>query len=274
MIEELLCEMLEAARIDGRPVVLGLCGAQGGGKSTVSRRLVERLQAHGMTAAVLSLDDLYLTRDERQALADQVHPLLRTRGVPGTHDVALGERVLDQLGEPGRVPLPAFDKAADDRRAQADWPVVQAPLDILVFEGWCVGARPQAQAELSEPVNALERDHDPSGAWRAFANAQLAGPYQRLFARIDVLALLAAPDFSVVEDWRGQQEAELRERLRRDGAAAAQSLDAGQVAVFIQHFQRITEHILREMPSRADVVFRLGRAREVLAVERPNAPPG
>jgi len=273
VIDDVLSELLTAAaaRFARGPVVLGLCGAQGSGKSTVARRLVERLQADGLKAATLSLDDLYLTRAEREALARDVHPLLVTRGPPGTHDVALGQRVLEQLGGDGEVALPAFDKAADERRREADWPVVTAPLDVLVFEGWCVGARPQPDAELAAPVNALERDEDPDGVWRRWVNARLAQDYQRLFARIDVLAMLAAPDFSVAEAWREQQEAELR--MRRAGMPDDRTLSRDQVARFVQHYQRITEHMLREAPARADAVFRLGRDRQVLAVERRRSSP-
>jgi len=226
-----------------RPFVVGLCGPQGSGKSTLVASLRHLLQERALHVAVLSLDDLYLTRAERAALAHRVHPLLATRGVPGTHDVALGLEVIRRLGGPGAVALPAFDKARDERRPDAQWPRVTAPVDLLLFEGWCVGARPQPDEALAAPVNALEREEDPDGRWRRYVNAALAGPYQALFATIDELVLLAAPGFDAVYGWRLQQERKLRERLAR----------------FIQLFERLTRYILAEMPGRAHVVIPVQR---------------
>jgi D-glycerate 3-kinase len=250
----------------GRPLALGLCGSQGSGKSTLSAKVADALAAEGLSCAILALDDLYLPRAAREDLA-RIHPLLRTRGVPGTHDVALGLEILAGLGRPGRVAMPRFDKARDDRRPRGEWDAVEAPVDVVVFEGWCVGARPQALGELAAPVNALERECDPDGVWRRWANAELAGRYQDLFARVDLLAFLAAPDFSVVAGWRREQEDALRQRLSREGRDASTTLDDPAVDRFVQHYQRLTEHMLREMPARADIVVRLDPRRVVLETQ-------
>jgi len=241
-------------------VILGLCGAQGSGKSMLAGALEARMTRRGIATAILSIDDLYLTRAERALLARTVHPLLRTRGVPGTHDIALGMAVLDDLaaGHPAR--LPRFDKAVDDRLPEDAWPIAPAGLRLLILEGWCVGARPQPAAALDAPVNALERDEDGDGRWRHFANVALAGDYQALFGRIDGLALLAAPGFDVVQRWRTQQEGD----LRADGSAV---MNPDQIARFIQHYERLTRHILREMPARADLVVQLDARRGVTAVQ-------
>ena len=246
--------LVDAQRGPG-PLVLGLCGAQGSGKSTLAAAVVEAARAGGLAAATLSLDDLYLTRAERAVLAREVHPLLATRGVPGTHDVALGLDLLARIdaGEPVR--LPRFDKATDDRLPEAEWDAAPAPLDLLVFEGWCVGAVAQAGVALVDPVNALEAEEDADARWRRWVNAQLAGAYRRLFARIDRLVLLAAPGFEVVFDWRLEQE--------RCGAGA---MDAAQVARFIQHYERLTRYILSEMPGRADLVIGLDRDRTPIGI--------
>lgn len=248
-----------------RPLVVGLCGSQGSGKSTLAAALLPRLTAQGFRTAILSLDDLYLTATDRATLGETVHPLLRTRGVPGTHDIALAHRMGDALGRPGTVQMPRFDKAADDRAAETS--PVEAPVDLILFEGWCVGARPEAPEALAEPVNALERNEDPDDRWRRFVNMSLAGTYRTLFDRIDRLILLAAPSFDVVHRWRTEQEDELRTR----SPAGAALMDAAAIAHFIQHYERLTRHILAEMPGRADIVLRLNDDRGVIAVERPES---
>jgi D-glycerate 3-kinase len=246
---------LPAARA---PLVVGLCGAQGSGKSTLTSALAERFAAAGVRTAVLSLDDLYLTRAEREDLAASVHPLLRTRGVPGTHDVALGLATIAALERGEAAALPRFDKATDDRAPAESWPLAPAGTELLILEGWCVGARPEAEAALTERVNALERDEDPAGTWRRYANVALAGEYQALFARIDLLAMLAAPGFECVLGWRREQE----DGLRRAAAPCAPGImsDAA-LERFVQHYERLTRHILREMPARAEVVIELAPDR-------------
>jgi len=140
------------------------------------------------------------------------------------------------------------------------WPRAPAQTQVLLLEGWCLGARPQEQAALAAPVNALEAEEDPHGTWRAYANAALAGDYQRLFAAIDRLVLLAAPGWEVVAAWREQQEAELR-------AASAGAMNPAGVARFIRHYERLTRWILEEMRARADLTVRLGKDRAVLHLE-------
>ncbi len=243
-----------------RPLILGICGSQGSGKSTLAYALVDRFAAQGLRVATLSLDDLYLDKAARAELARDVHPLLATRGVPLTHDVALGCAILDSVKAGQRVQLPRFDKASDEPLAKGEW--VDGPLDLLIFEGWCVGA--VAEADLSVPVNDLERDEDPDGVWRRAVNAALAGPYQTLFEHIDRLILLAAPDFAVVSDWRTQQEDDLRTALSAGGRDPALAMNATQIARFIQHYERITRAVLREMPNRADLVLRLDQDRHVI----------
>lgn len=259
-----VCEPL-AARIAGAAqgpgFTVGICGTQASGKSTLTAVTAHLLEARGLRVAVLSLDDLYLTRAERMRLAAEVHPLFATRGAPGTHDVDLGLMVLEALKGSGEVALPSFDKASDDRRPRSLWPRLQAPVDVVLFEGWCVGAKPQPAEALADPVNALERDEDSQALWRTYANDALAGPYQHLFDRLDLFVLLQAPSFEVVLDWRREQERKLRERLAREGGDASRVMSDAQVRSFIAHYERLTRWILAEMPCRADVVVSLDADR-------------
>jgi len=241
----------------GRTLLVGLCGAQGSGKSTAAMVIRHLLEAKGLSVAALSLDDLYLTRAERLALAERVHPLLATRGPPGTHDIALGEAVIASLSRPGSTAIPSFDKASDDRRPREAWPLFDGPADIILFEGWCVGAVPEPSDALDEAINALERDEDQDRVWRRYVNDALAA-YQPLFARLDRLILLKAPQFPVVERWRGEQEA--KARAARTGPRV---MSEAEVARFIQHYERLTRAILAEMPARADALAELGENREL-----------
>jgi D-glycerate 3-kinase len=217
---------------------------------------------------VLSLDDLYLTLAQRENLGRTVHPLLRTRGVPGTHDAGLGMALIDVLTDRSgaEVSLPQFDKAEDDRAAAQTWPRVRAPIDVVLLEGWCVGAAPQPDASLVQPINALERERDEDGRWRRQVNAQLKGDYARLFARIDLLALLQAPSFDVVFGWRALQEKKLAERVARSRVAGSRVMSDEEIGAFLMHYQRLTEWILHEMPGRADVVMPLDPDHRITGV--------
>jgi D-glycerate 3-kinase len=258
----------QTRRAKGRPIVAGLCGSQGSGKSTMAAFLKALLEARGLKVAVLSIDDLYLTLPERERLAAEVHPLLKTRGVPGTHDVGLGHALLDVLSDGvAEVSMPRFDKAEDTRAPAESWPRLAAPVDVILLEGWCVGAIPQAEAALSDPVNALERDEDPGGVWRRYVNDRLKGDYAGLFGRIDILALLKAPSFEVVYGWRSLQEKKLADKVRLQGLTGTKVMDAAQIRRFLMFYQRLTEWILEEMPGRADILMPLDEDHRILGAE-------
>lgn len=258
-----LAHALEA-RLARKPglLVAGICGSQASGKSTLAGALAERFNRAGVPAATLSLDDLYLSRADRQALATRVHPLFATRGPPGTHDVSLGLAVIDALAAGEATPLPRFDKLRDEPWPRDRWPLAPAGTRLLVLEGWCVGAMPQTQADLAEPVNELERAEDGQGVWRSHANAMLAGPCQDLWRRIDHLTLLAAPGFEVVHAWRREQE----QGLLRADTRGLSGMDDAALARFIAHYERLTRHILAEMPGRADLLVRLDALRRPLLI--------
>ncbi len=249
------------ARHHGNPLRIGIAGGQGSGKSTLSAlsaRLLER--EFGLRPAVVSLDDLYLSRTARAERAQAEHPLFATRGVPGTHDVARGIGLLDALVAPsGELPLPRFDKGRDEPWPEADWPRVLTPVDVVLFEGWCVGAVPETDAALAGPVNALEREEDPEGHWRRSVNGFLAGPYADLFGRLDALAFLAVPDFAAAQRWREEQEAVLRQRSQ--GA-----MSSAEVQRFVAHYERLTRSMLVSMPARVDLLLELDSDHRIAAV--------
>ncbi len=258
------------ARAGDGPLLVGLCGSQGSGKSTMAAFLQALLDEAGLPTAILSIDDLYLDLPERIALAEAVHPLLRTRGVPGTHDVALGMQVIDALFAPGTAAIPRFAKANDRRFPPERWDAFAGPARIVILEGWCVGAAPQSAAELADPINALERDEDRDGGWRGYVNAALAGRYAELFGRIGLMLFLQAPSFDCVFAWRRLQETKLRQAA---GGTGAGLMDDAALARFIMHYERITRALLATMPERADLVAVLDAQHRIVRLARREPAP-
>lgn len=249
------------------PALIGLSGLQGSGKSTFARQLANEARRRGVRMEVLALDDFYRGRRERAALARNVHALLATRGVPGTHDLALLDRTLRALrGASAAKPasIPRFDKGRDTRAAPSRWRRVVRPPALILLEGWCVGVPAQQSAELARALNALERTEDPDRRWRTWVNAQLANDYARLWRSLDALIVLAAPDFAVVERWRGEPE----RALRRRGAPAAMS--PASLRRFLMHYERLSRHALRVLPQLADVLIPLDARRKPHRVLLPN----
>lgn len=255
-----------ASRAAGGLLMVGIAGAQGTGKTTFSKMLAILLErVFEKSTLVLSLDDFYLTRAERAELASNVHPLLRVRGVPGTHDAPLMQSVVSALKAGRNVEVPAFSKADDDRIGRT--PVMGASLDILIAEGWCWGATPASEEDLAVPVNELEKTSDPDGDWRWFVNDQLASAaYQTLFAEADATFFLAAPNMETVFRWRWQQEQRLQ------GSGGSHVMSEAEVRQFIMYYERITLRMLKQMPATADLTIFLDEHHRVKAPRRDQFP--
>ncbi len=245
-----------------RPYLLGLSGLQGSGKSTLAREMKAQAEARGWPTEVLSLDDFYYSRSEREVLAHQVHPLLRTRGVPGTHEIELLLSLLAAMPQASdKLPVshPRFDKGRDTRMPPSKWPNVARPPKLVILEGWAIGLRPQTLAALDEPVNALERDEDPDGVWRHWVNKQLRA-YQPLWRKLDALIVLQAPNWEIVRKWRSEQEEELLARH------APLAMDAETMVRFLAHFERLSRHALATLPDLADTTVEYDDNRHVIAL--------
>jgi D-glycerate 3-kinase len=253
--------------------VLGIHGCQGSGKSTLAGwiELYLRYQ-RGLRVIVVSLDDFYLSKDQRRKLAEQVHPLLDKRGVPGTHDTRLA---LDTFGsllaanQSSVVPVPRFDKAQDDRYSSDKWYRLRGVVDVIVFEGWCLGVPPQSEAALINPVNELEKYQDEDGSWRHYVNEMLAGDYKQLFGLVDCWLMLKAPSFGCVYSWRLEQEQKLANSRRGDQAAGI--MDEQGIREFIQYYQRLTEHAMSALPPLVDYLYLLDESRKVVRYRGPGA---
>jgi len=232
-----------------KPILIGINGSQGSGKSTLSDLLKTLLsEQYGISVITLSIDDFYYTRQERAALANTTHPLLITRGVPGTHDILLLTETINLLSDTlsnttndtqQTVAIPRFDKAIDDRKAKELWDIVKRPVDIILLEGWCVGTSAMDDKSLNLPINSLEEKEDSDAKWRRYSNQQLSNEYAKLFERLETLIFLQAPDFNCVYQWRKKQEDKLRiEHQKRNSQDTDGLMSDEQLQRFIDHYQR------------------------------------
>ena len=244
--------------------VIGICGAQGTGKSTLAEFLAEALNnLAGWSVAVLSMDDFYLPRAERLGLSREIHPLLATRGPPGTHDcemMASHLRRLRHLKQGESITLPRFDKARDDRAPPETWPHATGPLDAIILEGWCLGVPPQHDAELTTPINDLEASRDTDARWRTHVNHCLRNNYAEVFSQLDRLIFLQAPDMDAVLRWRGKQE---RKLIAATPARKPGTMNDAQLQEFIQHFERLSRVAMAKLPELADVTLTLDPSHQI-----------
>lgn len=253
-------------------ITVGVQGCQGSGKSTLSEFLKILLKSdHQLNSAVLSIDDFYLTKNERISLSANIHPLLATRGVPGTHDVQLALdtiRDLKNLKTDCEIKIPRFDKARDDRVLKEKWPPISGPVDVIILEGWCVGLNAQAHRELAEPVNQLEIEEDSESTWRHYVNKKLADDYSGLFRDFDVFVVLKAPSFSSVYEWRLLQETKLIAKNLSSTTTEIpnHTMSPEQIRRFISHYQRLTEHALLTLPERADWLLTLSNDHSITSI--------
>ncbi len=260
-----LAAWLNSQRQPGHPLLVGLNGSQGSGKSTLCALLQWLLEAaFDCRSLIISIDDLYLPRAARLSLGEKIHPLLATRGVPGTHDIPLALELFGKLksSQQEGIEIPRFNKATDDRVPAEEWERLEEPVDLILFEGWCVGATPQTAAQLREPINRLEEKEDPDGCWRRYVNQQLAGPYQQLFGQLDKLLMLQIPDWELVYHWRKKQEQQLAAR-----SSGAGIMGETELRRFIMHYERLTRHQLACLPQLADLTLQLNAKQRVTGIQ-------
>ena len=156
----------------------------------------------------------------------------------------------------GVVRTPRFRKELDDRVEASEWYSVDLPVDIVLFEGWCVSCRAESGDSLSEAINEFEAESDSEGVWRGYVNACLEGVYRDLFALVDHTIMLRVPSFDCILQWRMEQEDKLRLQCESlaDGAKH-HFMSEAELRHFIAHFERLTRWMLKDMPSFADILL-------------------
>ena len=263
-----LCFWISKKADKKRPYFVGLAGGQGTGKTTISSIIKIILTKYfKLRVFRISIDDFYKTRKERKILSKKIHPMLLTRGVPGTHDVNMMSNFFKKTKSKNfrSLKLPKFDKAIDDRCDKKLWYSIKKRPDVIIFEGWCVGARAENNNTLKKHINALERKEDKKLVWRKFVNQQLKLKYKKLYAQLDCLLFLKAGSFSLLQKWRLKQEKKLR--LNNVGIKNSKIMNKKDVIKFMQTYQRVTQNMLKYAPKYSSIILNLNRNHQIKSVK-------
>ena len=247
-----------------RPLMIGLAGGQGSGKTTISSILTLILKKYfKLNVFKISIDDFYKTRKDRKVLSITKHPLLITRGVPGTHDIDLMLKFFKKvkLKNFKSFEVPKFNKAIDDRYKKKLWYKLKSKPDVVIFEGWCVGARAQKIKQLKKPINSLEKVHDQGIKWRSYVNNQLKSKYKTLFKQLDGLLYLKAKNFDILRNWRLKQERKLWAQTKNKKNLKIMS--SGDVINFMQTYQRITQQMFKDAVKNSSIIMNLNNNHQI-----------
>ena len=251
-----------------KPIIIGLAGGQGTGKTTISSIInLILVKYFKLKVFKISIDDFYKTRKERYKLSKKVHPLLMTRGVPGTHDIDLILRFFRIIKKRNfkSLSLPKFDKSIDDRFKKKQWYKIKSKPDVIIFEGWCVGAKSQKNTELKKPINSLEKIEDKSMKWRKYVNFQLTGKYKIFHNMLDCLLYLKAKNFSLLRRWRLKQEKKLF--LKSKNKKNLKIMNKNEVLNFMMTYQRITEQMFKTAKKFSSIVMTLNSQHQIINIK-------
>jgi len=249
----------------GETLFLGFCGGQGSGKTTVTRILkIILTKFFERRIHVSSIDEFYKTSEDRIKMANEIHPLFKTRGVPGTHDINLVKNFFDIIKKKKfkKIKLPKFEKAADNRLKKKYWYNIKQKPEIVILEGWCVGARPQSSSLIKKPINILEKYEDKDLKWRKYVNQKLKKEYKKLFAMIDHFIFMKIPNFKMVFKWRLLQE----NKLKKKSHLNKKIMSYNGIKRFIMFYERITLQMIKDLSKSASVVMLLKKNHEIKKV--------
>ena len=259
-----LCFWISKKADKKKPYIAGLAGGQGTGKTTTSSLIKIILTKYfKLKVFRISIDDFYKTRKERIDLSKRVHPMLLTRGVPGTHDINMMLSFFRKAKSKKfkKLKLPTFNKAIDDRFNKKKWYDLNQKPDVIIFEGWCVGAKPEKNITLKKTINLMEKAKDQKQIWRKYVNQQLKYKYKNLYSHLNCLIYLKAKNFSLLQKWRLKQERKLLLKSKKN--SKLKIMNKENVLSFMQTYQRITQNMFRNMPKYASIVLNLNSNHQI-----------
>ena len=245
-----------------KTLFLGFSGGQGSGKTTVAKILKIILKKFFKRKIhISSIDDFYKTLEDRNKMAHTIHPLFKTRGVPGTHDINLIKKFFYFIKKKKftKTKLPKFDKSMDDRLKKKYWFNIKERPEIVILEGWCVGAQPQSNSLIKKPINILEKYEDQDLIWRKYVNEKLKKEYKKLFSMIDYYIFMKIPNFKMVFKWRLLQENKLRKKLK----FKRKIMSYNEIKYFIMFYQRITLQMIKDLSKSASIIMLLKKNHEI-----------
>ncbi len=266
-----ICFWIDKNKLKNKTFIIGLAGGQGTGKTTISSLIKLILTTYfKLNVFKISIDDFYKTRKERLKLSKSIHPLLLTRGVPGTHDVDMINKLFYNIKKKkfNTMLIPKFDKSIDDRCNKKLWYKIKQKPNILILEGWCVGAKPQNKKILDKPINNLEKTLDRKKKWRLYVNNQLKNKYSKLFDQMHSLLYLKAKNFGVLKRWRIKQEKKLKlkNKRKKDNKIMSNS----EVINFMMTYQRITQNMFKITPKHSSIIIDLNDRHQIKRVKFKN----
>ena len=257
-----------AKKVDKKGIyIVGLSGGQGSGKTTISSIISIILRKYfKLNVFIISIDDFYKTRKERFLLSKRIHPLLMTRGVPGTHDINMMLDFFKRVkGKKFRsLKLPKFNKVTDDRYNKKSWYSLKKKPEIIIFEGWCVGAKAEKNNTLKKSVNSLEKLKDTELTWRRYVNEQLKTKYKQLYDQLNCLLYIKSSNFTLLKKWRIKQEKKLRLKNKRSNKFKIMS--DKEVINFMQTYQRVTQSMFKYVPKYASIILTLKSNHQIKSV--------
>ena len=245
--------------------IIGLSGGQGSGKSTISQILKIILKAqYNLETVVFSIDDFYKKIKDRRKMSKKINHLFLTRGVPGTHDTNQLYRCLKTLKKNSfkKISITKFDKLLDDRCSKNKWTKILKKPNIVIFEGWCVGANPQKNSDLIKPVNKLEKLEDNTLIWRKKVNNDLKYSYKKIFNLIDNLIFLKVPSFKYVYKWRLLQEKKLKKNSK-----GKKIMSPDEIQRFIMFYERITRNMIKTLGSKAKILINIDSKHKLKSIK-------
>ncbi|MDC0473086.1 P-loop NTPase fold protein [Pelagibacteraceae bacterium] len=247
-----------------KPFVVGLSGGQGSGKTTITKIIKLILEKkYNFNVVNFSIDDFYKTRAQRNRMAKQIHELFITRGVPGSHDVKLLKKCFYSLNKKKfkKFHIPMFNKSLDERMQKNKWQKITKKPNIVLFEGWCVGSKPQNLKQLKRPINYLEKKYDIKLTWRKKVNNELKNNYSKIFRLIDKLIFLKVPHFKYVYKWRLLQEKKLKIKSK-----GKKIMNKNEIKKFIMFYERITKEMMKSKKN-YDVVIKLDKKHRLTSIK-------
>ena len=259
-----LCFWISKKADKKRPYFVGLAGGQGTGKTTSSSLIKIILSKYfKLKVFKISIDDFYKTRNERISLSKKVHPMLLTRGVPGTHDIDMMLKFFKKVKNKKfkRLKLPTFNKAIDDRFNKKRWYDLKEKPDVIIFEGWCVGAKAEKNNTLNKTINLMEKNKDKKKIWRKYVNQQLKSKYKNLYSQLNCLIYLRAKNFNLLQKWRLKQERKLLLNSKKN--SKLKIMNKEDVLSFMQTYQRVTQNMFKNMPKYASIILNLNSNHQI-----------